>query len=246
MLNTVYYRSVSGEREWEREWESSEWKQQRIYVQNNKKSLECFSEPTLQPISWRTCTWIQNTRHTYTSWFHTKTWNATKQVYVFSSNFHPRSGIQWHSNNIMLFAVRATSIKAHWHFIKHTHIDPFAFSPLALQHTNTTHSTTIHICGCVSVSWLIFLFAECIRPFDCAFDINTCNGQSKIKRKSPSLRRRLAHLTFYIWLQASSSFATYVFRTCRTANVFHVVHLFLLLFRPKYIYIWHRIYVHTT
>lgn len=38
----------------------------------------------------------------------------------------------------------------------------------------------------------------CIGPFDCTFDINTCNGQRNVKknRKSQSLRLRLPHLTF--------------------------------------------------
>lgn len=37
-------------------------------------------------------------------------------------------------------------------------------------------------------------------------------------------------LTFCAWLQASSSFTTYVFRTCQTANVLHVFHLFYFYF----------------
>lgn len=61
---------------------------------------------------------------------------------------------------------------------KHTHAD--------------IHFTMLYMCACVSVPWLIFIFAECIGPFDCAFDMNTCNGHSARRTQAKSFRLRLA------------------------------------------------------
>lgn len=102
------------------------------------------------------------------------------------------------------------------------------------SHRRARSCLAVCMCGvCIWFrGWSSFLL-NASGPFDCAFDMDTCNGQSNIKRKS--LRLAISSLDFLYDAVASSSlaFATYVFRTCRTANVLHVVHLFLLLFCPK-------------
>lgn len=84
--------------------------------------------------------------------------------------------------------------------------------------------------------YLIFTSAECIVPFDCAFNINTCNGQSNLMRKNHCLRLRLA--LDFLYLAASIQLVCFLcLRYVLNNQCVSCIPLILVVFRPKCTYI---------
>lgn len=153
-----------------------------VHKEKKKKKLECFWLRTSERLVLEYK--IADTYTTIPLMVLTETWNAMQCNAV-------KQVAQISTHDLAFNDIRKTSccLQSSSYFNELTDITKqthrfFLFYSCSQTCTHTHIQTLHNVILYLFNDWSSFFFAECIGPFDCAFDINTCNGQSIIKRKS--------------------------------------------------------------